>query len=155
VNPPTTPASELGDPPQVAGLSLAGSAPYVISAEENRALCESTGVAPATDGSAHPIYFYIATQVGMGMTVAGLCAACEFNVEDGPMMASSKVTFQRPLRTGQPYRVTGRIISLVRKPSRKLGVMDMLEYLLELSHPDGTPVLSTTNVWVLPRRKLL
>ena len=63
-------------------------------------MCESTGVAPAADGSAHPIYFYIATQVGMGMTVAGLCAACEFNVEDGPMMASSKVTFQRPLRTG-------------------------------------------------------
>ena len=150
-----TPASELGEPPQVAGRSLAGSAPYVISAEENRALCESIGVAPAADGSAHPIYFYIATQVGMGMTVAGLCAACEFNVEDGPMMASSKVTFQKPLHTGQPYRVTGRIVSLVRKPSRKLGVMDMLEYLLEWSLPDGTAVLSTTNVWVLPRRKLI
>jgi hypothetical protein len=149
-----TPSLDLGDPPQVAGVSLAGKTPYVISAEENRALCESTGVPPAADGSAHPIYFYIATQVGMGMTVAGLCAACDFNVDDGPMMASSKVTFQRPLYTGQAYRVTGRVVSLVRKPSRKLGVMDMLEYLLELSLPDGTPVLCTTNVWVLPRRKL-
>lgn len=138
----------------MAGKSLAGRAPYVISAEENRALCESTGVAPAADGSAHPIYFYIATQVGMGMTVAGLCAACDFDVEDGPMMASSKVTFSKPLVTGQPYQVSGRIVSLVRKPSRKLGVMDMLEYLLELSLPDGTAVLSTTNVWVLPRKKL-
>jgi len=153
VNQPTPPV-DLPAPPQVAGLSLAGQAPYVISAEENRALCESTGVTPAADGSAHPIYFYIATQVGMGMTVAGLCAACDFDVEEGPMMASSKVTFLRPLLTGQPYQVTGRIVSLVRKPSRKLGVMDMLEYLLELSLPDGTPVLSTTNVWVLPRRKL-
>jgi len=149
-----TPAHDLGEPPRVAGISLAGTQPYTISVDENRALCESTGVAPAADGSAHPIYFYIATQVGMGMTVAGLCAACEFDVEEGPMMASSKVTFSRPLVTGQPYRITGRIVSLVRKPSRKLGVMDMLEYLLELSLPDGTPVLSTTNVWVLPRRKL-
>ena len=148
------PMLELPPPPLVAGTSLAGAQSYVISAEENRVLCESTGVAPAADGSAHPIYFYIATQVGMGMTVAGLCAACEFDVEDGPMMASSKVAFSRPLITGQPYRVTGRIVSLVRKPSRKLGVMDMLEYVLELSLPDGTPVLSTTNVWVLPRRKL-
>jgi hypothetical protein len=148
------PTLELTPPPQVAGISLAGTKPYVISADENRALCESTGVAPAADGTAHPIYFYIATQVGMGMTVAALCAACEFDVEEGPMMASSKVAFSRPLITGQPYRVTGRIVSLVRKPSRKLGVMDMLEYLLELSLPDGTPVLSTTNVWVLPRRKL-
>jgi hypothetical protein len=149
-----TPTPDLPAPPQVAGISLAGTKPYTISADENRALCESTGVTPAADGSAHPIYFFVATQVGMGMTVAGLCAACEFDVEEGPMMASSKVTFSRPLVTGQPYRVTGRIISLVRKPSRKLGVMDMLEYLLELSLPDGTPVLSTTNVWVLPRRKL-
>ena len=148
------PPLELPEPPRVAGMSLAGRVPYVISAEENRALCESTGVAPAADGTAHPIYFYIATQVGMGMTVAGLCAACDFDVEDGPMMASSKVTFSKPLVTGQPYQVSGRIVSLVRKPSRKLGVMDMLEYLLELSLPDGTVVLSTTNVWVLPRRKL-
>jgi hypothetical protein len=153
MNQPTA-SSDLPEPPQVAGTSLAGALPYVISAEENRALCESTGVAPAGDGTAHPIYFYIATQVGMGMTVAGLCAACEFDVEDGPMMASSKVTFAKALVTDQPYRVTGRIVSLVRKPSRKLGVMDMLEYVLELSLPDGTPVLSTTNVWVLPRRKL-
>lgn len=148
------PSPHLGEPPRVAGMSLAGNAPYIITAEENRALCESTGVAPAADGSAHPIYFYIATQVGMGMTVAGLCAACDFNVDDGPMMASSKVVFQRTLYTGQAYQVGGRIVSLVRKPSRKLGVMDMLEYLLELSLPDGTPVLSTSNVWVLPRRKL-
>jgi hypothetical protein len=154
LNQPQTPLEPaLGTPPQVAGVSLAGSETYTISADENQALCESTGVRPATDGSAHPIYFYIATQVGMGMTVAGLCAACEFNVEDGPMMASSRVAFLRPLITGQPYRVSGRIVSLVRKPSRKLGIMDMLEYVLELSLPDGTPVLSTTNVWVLPRKK--
>jgi hypothetical protein len=155
-NPSNSPApiANLPPPPQVAGVSLNGSKDYIISAEENRALCESTGVAPAADGSAHPIYFFIATQVGMGMTVAGLCAACDFDVAEGPMMASSKVTFSRPLVTGQPYRVTGRIVSLMRKPSRKLGVMDMLEYLLELSLPDGTPVLSTTNVWVLPRRNL-
>jgi hypothetical protein len=150
----STTLSDLPKPPQVAGISLSGTKPYTINVEENRALCESTGVAPASDGTAHPIYFFIATQVGMGLTVAGLCAACEFDVEEGPMMASSKVTYLRPLVTGQPYNVTGRIVSLVRKPSRKLGVMDMLEYLLELSLPDGTPVLSTTNVWVLPRRNL-
>jgi hypothetical protein len=138
--------------PQVAGVSLSGTAPYTISAAENAALCASIGVRPAADGSAHPIYFFIATQVGMGQTVAGLCQVCEFSVEDGPMMASSRVSFQRPLRTGQPYHVSGEIVSLVRKPSRKFGVMDMLEYELRLLLPDGTPVLSTTNVWVLPRK---
>jgi hypothetical protein len=141
-------------PPGVAGVSLDGDTPYVITAEENRALCESVGIAPAADGSAHPVYYYIATQVGMGQTVAGLCAVCDFDVEDGPMMGGSKVTFQRPLMTGQPYRVTGEIAGLVRKQSRKLGMMDILEYVLRLSLPDGTPVLTTTNTWVLPRGNL-
>jgi hypothetical protein len=139
-------------PPQVAGLSLAGTKPYTISAAENAELCASIGVQPAADGTAHPIYFYIGTQVGMSQTVAGLCRVCVFDVEDGPMMAGSQVTFQRPLRTGQTYHITGEIVSLVRKASKKLGMMDLLEYVLRLSLPDGTPVLSTTNTWVLPRK---
>lgn len=144
----------LPPPPRVAGTALDGTLPYIITAAQNQALCRSTGVEPAADGTAHPIYYYVATQVAMGKTVAGLCAACEFDVEDGPMMGSSGVTFQRPLRTGVPYRVTGEILSLVRKRSRKLGVMDVLEYLLRLHEPDGTTALETRNVWVLPRKEL-
>ncbi len=145
---------ELPAPPDVAGTSLAGSEPYIINAEENRALCESINAPVASDGSAHPIYYYIATQVGMGQTVAGLCEVCEFDVEIGPMMAGSKVNFKQPLMTGQPYHVGGEIVSITRKPSRKLGVMDLMVYELRLTLPDGTPVLSTTNSWVLPRREL-
>ena len=141
-------------PPDVAGTSLDGSEPYVISAEENRALCATTNVAPDPSGRAHPIYYFIATQVGMGKTVAGLCAACAFDVNDGPMMGNTKVEFSRPLLTGQPYLVRGEIVSLTRKPSRKLGLMDVLEYRLRLVLPDGEPVLVTTNTWVLPRKGL-
>jgi hypothetical protein len=140
--------------PDVAGTSLDGTEPYVITAEQNAALCRSTGVQPATDGTAHPIYYYIATQVAMGKTVAGVCGTCAFNVEDGPMMGSSGVTFTAPLRIGVPYRVTGEILGLVRKRSRKLGVMDVLDYRLRLHDESGTAVLETTNVWVLPRKEL-
>ena len=141
--------------PDVAGTSLDGTEVFTISAEENARLCRSTGVEPATDGSAHPIYYYIATQVAMGKTVAGVCATCEFDVEDGPMMGSSGVRFTAPLMVGTSYRVTGEILSLVRKQSRKLGVMDVLTYRLRLHTLDGTQVLDTDNVWVLPRKELL
>ena len=149
--------SELADlppAPAVAGTKLDGTEIFTISAVENAALCRSTGVEPATDGSAHPIYYYIATQVAMGQTVAGLCAVCEFDVEDGPMMGSSGVRFQSPLHTGGSYRVSGEILGLERKKSRKLGVMDVLTYRLRLHKPDGTTVLETDNVWVLPRKEL-
>jgi len=91
----------------------------------------------------------------MGMTVAGVCETCEFDVEEGPMMGSSGVRFQAPLMVGESYRVTGEILSLVRKLSRKLGVMDVLTYRLRLHRQaDDTCVVETDNVWVLPRKEL-
>ena len=146
---------DLPPAPDVAGTSLDGTEPFTIDAEDNAALCRSIGIEPAQDGTAHPIYYYIATQVAMGKTVAGVCETCEFDVEDGPMMGSSGVNFSRPLRVGTDYKVTGEILSLVRKKSRKLGVMDVLTYRLRL-HPaeGGVAVLETDNVWVLPRKEL-
>lgn len=140
--------------PDVAGTSLDGTKIFTLSAEENAALCRSTGVEPAADGTAHPIYYYIATQVAMGKTVSGLCEACAFDVDDGPMMGSSGVKFDAPLRVGESYKVTGEILSLIRKKSRKLGVMDVLTYRLRLNTLDGAQVLQTDNVWVLPRKEL-
>lgn len=145
---------DLPPPPQVAGTSLVGSGTIAISAADNAALCRSTGVAPAPDGSAHPIWFFVATQVGMGKTVAGLCAACYFDVADGPMMTGSRVTFSVPIRVDTPYRVEGEIKGLVRKRSRTLGVMDIMEYELRLVGADDDAVLVTTNSWALPRREL-
>lgn len=146
---------DLPPAPDVAGTSLDGTDVFTISAEENATLCRSTGVEPAADGSAHPIYYYIATQVAMGKTVAGVCETCEFDVEDGPMMGSSGVRFEGHLKVGEDYKVTGEILSLVRKKSRKLGVMDVLTYRLRL-HPaaGGDAVAETDNVWVLPRKEL-
>ena len=146
--------ADLPPAPDVTGISLDGTALFTITAEENERLCRSVGVAPAADGTAHPIYYYIATQVAMGKTVAGLCEACSFNVEDGPMMGSSGVRFSVPLQVEQSYRVTGEILSLVRKRSRKLGVMDVLTYRLRLIDGSAVVVLETDNVWVLPRKEL-
>ena len=146
---------ELPPAPAVSGTSLDGTKVFTISANENAALCRSTGVEPAADGTAHPIYYYIATQVAMGKTVAGLCETCEFDVEDGPMMGSSGVRFTSPLMVGESYKVTGEILSLVRKLSRKLGVMDVLTYRLRLHRAaGGDALLETDNVWVLPRKEL-
>lgn len=146
---------QLPPAPDVAGTSLDGTKIFTISADENAALCRSTGMEPLADGTAHPIYYYIATQVAMGKTVAGLCEACEFDVDDGPMMGSSGVSFDAPLRVGESYKVTGEILGLVRKKSRKLGVMDVLTYRLRLHTLDGTQILQADNVWVLPRKELL
>jgi hypothetical protein len=142
---------QLPPPPHVAGRSLSGDTPYTISSQDNRRVCRLAGVEPDSDGSAHPIFFYIATQAGMGMTVAGLCEVCGFDLDKGPLMAENRVEFSSALKVETPYRIRGEILSLTRKASRKLGVMDLLEYQLRLHATDGETVLSTTNTWVLPR----
>lgn len=146
---------QLPPAPDVAGTSLDGTKIFTISAEENAALCRSTGIEPAADGTAHPIYYYIATQVAMGKTVAGICETCEFDLDDGPLMGSSGVSFAAPLRVGESYRVTGEILGLVRKKSKKLGVMDVLTYRLRLHTLNGAQVSQADNVWVLPRKELV
>jgi hypothetical protein len=140
-------------PPQVAGTRLPGGE-YRISTEENRALCEALHTAPAADGSAHEIYCYIATQSGMGLSVDGLLAICEFDAADGPMLGSSNSRFLGTLKTDETYRVGGEILALTRKHSKKLGVMDVLEYRLTMEHASGERVLEVTNTWILPRRNL-
>ena len=137
--------------PAIAGLSLDGRASIVISTADNRALCETLGVTPDPERRAHPSFFYTATQVGMGLSVAELCAACGFDVERGPMLASSRARFEMPLLTDVSYDVRGEVRSLTRKSSRKLGQMDLLHYVLRLEDEDGRIVCETQNVWVLPR----
>lgn len=138
-------------PPPVAGLRLDGHEDVVISATENESLCRTMGVAPDPVGAAHPIYYYIAAQAGMGLSVAELCAACDFDISDGPIMAGSEAEFHAPLMTETPYRVTGEIVALTRKKSRKFGTIDLLDYRLRLEQRDRTAMVSARSLWVLPR----
>lgn len=124
---------------------------FMISAAENRALVEALGSDGVQDGLAHPVFGYIAAQRGIGIDVAGLLALADFDIADGPMLASSRLDYARPLRTERAYRVTGRIVAIQRKQGRTAGVFDLLTF--EESVLDGPDLVCTvTNVFVLPRR---
>lgn len=139
--------------PNITGKVLPGGE-YRITAEENRRLCAALYTTASDDGTAHPVYAYIATQSGMGLTVDGLLAICEFDAADGPMLGSSNTRYLQPIKTEATYRINGEIVSLSRKSSRKLGVIDILEYRLVMDRPTGERVLDVTNTWILPRRHL-
>lgn len=126
---------------------------YRITRQENAALCEAVGTVPDPNGRAHPIFYYVATQVGMGMTVAGLLDLCDFDVNDGPMMTGSSASFAGDLLIETDYRIDGEIVSLTRKPSRTFGFADTLRFRLRMTPGGGVPVLECVNEWILPRRQ--
>lgn len=136
----------------VAGTTLPGGT-YELTAEENARLCRALGAAPDPEGRAHPLFYYVATQVGMGISVADLLRLCDFDVADGPLMTGSDMTLTEELRVGQVYEVEGEIVSLERKPSRTFGAVDKLRFRVRLRDTAQRIVVDCTNEWVLPRRE--
>jgi hypothetical protein len=124
---------------------------FTISEEDDRRVLEVVGGEPAGDGTAHPLWAYIAPQRGIGISVADLCALADFDVNDGPMLGSSQLEYHGPIRIGVPYRVTGEIVEISRKQGR-IGTFDVMEFREDLLTETGEPVASSTSTYILPRR---
>jgi hypothetical protein len=125
---------------------------FTITADENRRLSSLLGAEPDADGLAHPLYGYVAAQRGIGIDVEGLLAMADFPIADGPMLGSCRLEYERPLRVGVPYRVTGEIAGIERKSGRKAGTFDVLTVRETLTEPDGARAAAVANVFILPRR---
>jgi hypothetical protein len=124
---------------------------FTITSEEDARVLEVVGGEPAGDGTAHPLWAYIATQRGIGISVADLCALADFDVNDGPMLGSSELEYHGPIRIGEPYRVTGRVLSIDRKQG-SIGKFDVMAFQEDLLASDGTLVAVSTSTYILPRK---
>jgi hypothetical protein len=89
----------------------------------------------------------------MGVSVAELCTMCEFDLADGPMIVVSEALFAGDLLVDEDYRVDGKIVSLVRRPSRTFCAVYLLTYKLALVDGAGHVAASCTNQWLLPRTR--
>jgi hypothetical protein len=125
---------------------------FTITAEADRELGEALGSAPSA-GAPHPVWAYIATQRGIGISVADLCALADFDVADGPMLGSVEMAYARPLELDVEYRVVGEVVDIERKHGRKAGTFDVMTYRERLIAPDGAEAASSTNTFILPRRE--
>jgi hypothetical protein len=124
---------------------------YTINSEQNANVCRLLGTTAAPDGTAHPIFAYIATRVGCGLGVDEICAVADARTQDGPMVGSLELEFHRPLRVGETYTVTGEFKSIMRKHGRRAGVFDLLVFELRLSTTEGRVAVTATQSWVLPK----
>ncbi len=137
--------------PDVAGKPFPGGE-YTIDREQNATVCRLLGTTPAADGSAHPMYAYVATRVGCGYGVEDICRVADASADDGPMVGSVALEYHAPLRIGETYGVEGNFLSIERKRGRRAGVFDLLWFELRLIAPDGTLTVTATQSWVLRRK---
>lgn len=99
----------------------------------------------------HPVFASIASLRALGVSIEQLCALCEFRLEDGPMLGEFAVEFHGELQHGVRYRTEARIVSLDRRRSARIGVLDRLRFVVQIQLPDGTPVAEARYLWLLPR----
>jgi hypothetical protein len=124
---------------------------FTITCEDESLVQEVLGGDPAEGGTAHPLWAYIAPQRGIGISIAELCALANFDVNDGPMLGSSRLEYYGEIRVGVPYRIRGEIIDIVRKRG-SIGAFDVLEFREEMLTESAELVASSTSTYILPRR---
>jgi hypothetical protein len=125
---------------------------FTIDAVENAKLATVLEGSAAAGDEAHPLWAYIATQRGIEISVAELCALADFDLADGPMLGSTELTYERPLKVGVDYEVKGEILGIVRKEGRS-GIFDILTFRERLIDSEFGEVAAATNTFILPRRK--
>lgn len=68
------------------------------------------------------------------------------------MAGETDTVVHHPLQVGETYRVSGEIVSAVRKVGRRTGTFDIVGYRLDLHDGNGVHHASTANSIVFPRR---
>ena len=99
---------------------------FVLTEEKNRQICAAAHTAERGSGEAHPIFGFIAALAGVTESVAEAIALAGCSIAAGPVLASCRLSFERPLQVGMTYQVEGQIEMKVRKPSRRYGAADHL-----------------------------
>jgi hypothetical protein len=101
---------------------------------------------------AHPIFGFIASLRGKGMSLDELFEICGATAADGPMFGEHETELLRPLEVGETYAVSGEFVSAVRKQGRKTGVFDIVGFRLTLTDSEGRAAATAFNSFVFPRR---
>lgn len=119
---------------------------------ENVLFSDVMGTEPLPGGLAHPAFLFHTPLAGAGISIADLFTL--FRAESDEAVRAGEYCWEihRPLREGTRYRVSGEVVGMERKESRRLGPMDVASFRLDLHDAeDGGLVATTTSTWLVLR----
>ncbi|WP_439532153.1 hypothetical protein [Polymorphobacter sp.] len=100
---------------------------YRLSQAMDDALRAASGALPrGSDGLAHPAFAFVAALGGMGLDIKTVCARLGLPFDTGAVLGRCRIAFDRPMLVDHAYGVHARIVSLIRKSSRRFGGADHL-----------------------------
>ena len=125
---------------------------FTIEPWENVLLSDVMCVQPLPGGVAHPAYLFHAPLAGVGMRIADMFELFRAESDEAVRAGEYHWEIAQPLRVGRTYRMSGGVVSMERKESRKLGFMDVAGFRIDVHDAgSGELVASTTSSWLLIR----
>ena len=103
------------------------------------------------DGQLHPVWIILGALRGMGLDTEELLALAGASSEDGVLFGETTLEQRSPLFAGVEYVVAGGIIGLTRRTGRRAGVMDLMEFELTATGPEGHVVGVSRQTFILLR----
>ena len=127
---------------------------YRIQPHRHWLACDAIGANPRTfSQAAHPLFAYYAAVGGMGMSLESLFEICGAGPDTPqPMLGETSLDLERPLSIGATYRVSGTIVDVRRRSGQRIGPMDLITAVFELSEPNGQEHARCRIVFVFPRQ---
>lgn len=134
------------------GYQFAG-CPATIEPYADWLLRDVVGSPPAQDGLAHPLAAFLLAKEGLGVDLNELFALFGASAADGPMLGEWAVDVIEPLRVGQAYRVSGKVVGTARKHGSLAGVFDVVTVAVTVADGEGHIHAVIRPAYVFPRRQ--
>jgi hypothetical protein len=99
----------------------------------------------------HPSWILLGGLRGMGMSIDDLIRLAGSDPDAGVVFGETELEQFEPLGADHRYLVSGEITDLRRRTSRRAGVIDLLDFRLDISNEAGELVATHTETLVFPR----
>lgn len=99
----------------------------------------------------HPSWILLGGLRGMGMSIDDLIRLADSEPDAGVVFGETELEQFEPLRADQRYLVSGEITDLRRRVSQRAGVIDLLDFRLDIKSEAGELVASHTETFAFPR----
>ena len=124
-----------------------------VEGYENWLACDSLASVQLPDDVLHPGWILIGGFRGMGTSLTELFTLVGAAEDAGVMLGETTIEQTKPLRVGHRYAVEGEILDVVRRTGSRLGLFDLVTFQVRVLDDDGALAASSTNTFVVPRRR--
>jgi hypothetical protein len=99
----------------------------------------------------HPSWILIGGLRGMGISIDDLIRLADSEPEAGVVFGETELEQFEPLVADQRYLVSGEITDMRRRVSQRAGVIDLVDFRLDIRNEAGGLVATHVETFVFPR----